>query len=102
MVGSKDRVGGSSGQTGLEGIFGGEEIGDREVTTELVERSKPESVRGLLLGRRRLEDNRHKEERLSVIGPKKFRTNLNWGNWCHRLVKLSRTHDWLKMFFPSS
>ena len=37
---------GEAGEAGLEGIFEGEEIRDREVTTELVGRSKPEGVRG--------------------------------------------------------
>ena len=44
-----DRIGErgvSLGEAGLEGIFEGEEIGDRKVTTELVGRSKPEGVRG--------------------------------------------------------
>ena len=100
VVDSKVKEGGSSGETGLEGIFEGEEIGDRKVTTELVGRSKPEGVRGRKssLGRRWLKDNRHKGERLNVIGPKKrIKTNLNRGNWCHALVKLSRTHDWVNM-----
>ena len=41
----KDEAGVSSGEAGLEGIFEGEEIGDRKVTTELVGRSKPGGVR---------------------------------------------------------
>ena len=45
-VDSKVKEGGSSGEAGLEGVFEGEEIRDRKVTTELVGRSKPEGVRG--------------------------------------------------------
>ena len=36
----------SSSEAGLEGIFQGDEIGDRKVTTELKRMSKPEGVRG--------------------------------------------------------
>ena len=41
---SKGEAGVSSGEAGLEGIFEGEEITDRKVTTGLVGRSKPEGV----------------------------------------------------------
>ena len=46
LVVYKDEASVLSGEAGLEVIFEGEEIGDRKVTTELVGRSKPESVRG--------------------------------------------------------
>ena len=36
----------SSGDAGLEGIFEGEELGDKTLTTELVGRSRPEGVEG--------------------------------------------------------
>ena len=38
--------GGSSGEAGLEGILKGEEIGERKMTPELVQSSKPGGVRG--------------------------------------------------------
>ena len=46
QIGSKVREGGSSGEAGLEGICEREEIGDKNVTPELVRRSKPEGVTG--------------------------------------------------------
>ena len=46
LVVCKSEAGVSSGETGLEGIFAGGEIGDRKVTTEVVGRSKPEGVGG--------------------------------------------------------
>ena len=46
IVDSKVREGGSSGETGLQGICEREEIGDKKVTPELVGRSKPEGVKG--------------------------------------------------------
>ena len=39
-VDRKGEAGVSSGEAGLEGIFEGEEIGERKVTTELVKGSK--------------------------------------------------------------
>ena len=41
----KDEAGVSSGEAGLEGIFEGEEIGDRKVTIGLKRRSEPEGVK---------------------------------------------------------
>ena len=35
-----------SGEAGLGGIFSGEEVGDRKVTTEIVGKFKPEGVKG--------------------------------------------------------
>ena len=46
LVESKVREGGASGEAGLEGICEQEAIGDKNVTSELVGRSKPEGVRG--------------------------------------------------------
>ena len=46
LVDRRGEAGVSSGEAGLDGILEGDEIGDRKVTTELVERSKPEGVRG--------------------------------------------------------
>ena len=46
LVVSKVREGGSSGEAGLEGICEQEAIGDKNVTSELVGRSKQEGVRG--------------------------------------------------------
>ena len=71
------------------------------MTAELVGRSKPEGVGvGSLLGRKGLKDNRRKGERLSVMRPKKrIKTNLNRRNGSYGFVKLSRTHDWVNMFF---
>ena len=46
LVDSRVREGGSSGEAGLEGNCEREEIGDKNVTPELVRRSKPEGVRG--------------------------------------------------------
>ena len=45
LVNCRGEAGVSSSEAGLEGIFEGEEIGDRKVTTVLVGRSKPEDVR---------------------------------------------------------
>ena len=41
----RGEAGVSSGEAGLKGIFEGEEIRDKKVTTELMGRSKPEDVR---------------------------------------------------------
>ena len=46
LVGCNGETGVSSGEAGLEGIFEGEEIGDRKVKSELVGRSKPGGVGG--------------------------------------------------------
>ena len=46
LVASKVREGGSSGEAGLEGICERGAIGDKNVTSELVGRSKPGGVRG--------------------------------------------------------
>ena len=46
LVVCKGGTGILSGEAGLEGDFKGEEIGNRKVTTELVERSKPEGATG--------------------------------------------------------
>ena len=54
-----------SGEAGLEGIFEGDEIGDRKVTTELVGRSKPEGVRD-----RKSPSGSEKTERQSSLGGK--------------------------------
>ena len=87
LVDRRGEAGVLSGQAGLEGIFNVGEIGDKKVTTELVEgggggpNQKAWEVENLLLGRKGLKDNRHKEERLSVMRFKKrIRTNLNRGN----------------------
>ena len=47
LVVRKGEAGVSSDEAGLEGIFEGEETGDRKVTTKLVGRSKPQGVRDL-------------------------------------------------------
>ena len=46
LVDCEGEAGVSSGEAGLEGIFEGEEIGDRKLTTELVGKSNPEGVSG--------------------------------------------------------
>ena len=46
LVVSKVREGGSSGEAGLGGVCEQGAIGDKNVTSELVRRSKPEGVRG--------------------------------------------------------
>ena len=60
----------SSGEAGLEGIFEGEEIRDRKVTTDLVGRSKPEGVRGW-----KSSSGSERTERQSSQGGK---TECNW------------------------
>ena len=45
LLDRKGEAGVSSGEAGFEGIFEGEGIGDRKVTTNLVGRSKQEGVR---------------------------------------------------------
>ena len=45
LVVCKGEAGVLSGEAGLEGIFEGEEIGDKKVKTELVGRFRPEGVR---------------------------------------------------------
>ena len=45
LVNCKGESGISSGEAGLEGIFEGEEIGERKALTGLVRRSKPEGVK---------------------------------------------------------
>ena len=46
LLDCEGEAGVSSGEAGLKGIFEGEEIGDRKVSTELVGMSKSEGVRG--------------------------------------------------------
>ena len=46
LVVCKGEAGVSLGEAGLEGIFEGEEIGDRKMTTEVVGWTKPEGVEG--------------------------------------------------------
>ena len=46
LVVCKGEAGISSSDAGVEGVFEGEEIGEKKVTTELVGRSKPEGVMG--------------------------------------------------------
>ena len=70
LVGCKGETGVSSGDAGLEGIFVGEEIGDKKVTTESVGRSKPECVRGW-----KSSSGSEKTERQSSQGGK---TECNW------------------------
>ena len=46
LVDRRGEAGVLSGEAGLEGIFEGEKIGDKKVTTEFLGRFKPEGVRG--------------------------------------------------------
>ena len=46
LVGCKGEAGVSLGEAGLEGIFEGEEVGDRKVPTALAGWSKPGGVGG--------------------------------------------------------
>ena len=70
LVVCKSEAGVSSGDAGLDGIFEGEEIGDKKVRTELVERSKPEGVRGW-----KSSSGSERTERQSSQGGK---TEYNW------------------------
>ena len=73
LVDGKGGAGVSSVEAGLEGIFEGEEIGDRKVTTELVGRSRPEGVRGRKSssGSEKTERQSSEGEKLSVMRPRK-------------------------------
>ena len=105
MALSVDRNGGaaiSSGEAGLDGIFKGEEISDREVTTRIVGRSRPESVRGWKSssGSEKTEKQSSQGGKIECIAAwKKIITSLNRGIWSYSLVKLRRTHYMIDMLF---
>ena len=102
LLDCKSEAGLLSGEDGLEGIFEGEELGERKVTTRLEGKSEPEGVKdgNLSCGSVKTERQLSQWEKMSVVRTRKRnKTNLNRWKWSHGLVKLSRTHDWINMFF---
>ena len=79
LVDCEGEAGVLSGEAGVEGLFGGEEIGERKVTIGSEGRSDLEGVKDwkYLLGQKALKDSRHKEEKLSVMQLKKEELKQN-------------------------
>ena len=102
LVDCKDEASVSSAEAGLEGFFGGEEVGERKVTIGLGGKSELEGVRGWKSssGLERNEKQSSQGGKLSGVRPSKpIKTNLNRGNWSQGLVNWSRTLDGVEVLF---
>ena len=101
LVDCKRDAGVLSGKSGLEGIFEGEDIGERKMMTGLEVKSIPEGVKVW-----KSSSGSEKDERQSSRGEKvecsaalKKSKKMNRGNWSYGLVKLGRTHYGVEVLF---